>query len=185
MSTHSEHSSRHHVGTFLLALLLILAAMLLMGQTALQPADDPLDGKEIFENTCTTCHTVQPPPNLAPPMAMIVRHYRMALTDSSAVKDALVSWVESPDTSKSLLPAHAIERFGLMAPVALKPEEIDAVVDYVMTLKPEMGRRGMMGGGMMGGGMMKMDSTATGMDCPRMDSTATGKNSPQMCKAGN
>lgn len=193
MSTHSEHSSRHYVSTFLLALLFMLAAMLLMGQKAVQPADDPVDGKEIFENTCATCHTVQPPPNLAPPMAMIVRHYRMALADSSAVKEALVSWVESPDTSKSLLPAHAIERFGLMAPLALNPEEINAVVDYVMTLKPEMGGRGMMDGGIMGGmqsggmksgmmdgGMMKMDSTATGMTCPRMDSTATGMDCPRL-----
>lgn len=162
MSMHSENSSRHHVGTFLLALLLILAAMLLMGQTAVQPSDDPIDGKQVFERTCATCHSIQPPPYLAPPMAMVVRHYRMALADSAELKEALVGWIASPDSTRSRLPAHVIERFGLMAPVALTPEEIGTVVDYVMTLDSEMGRRSMMGGG-----MMMMDSVTTGMNCIR------------------
>jgi len=86
--------------------------------------------------------------DLAPPMAMVVRHYRMELTDSSAIRDALISWSGSPDSSKSLLPAHAIERFGLMAPVALSSDEIEAVVDYVMTLEPAARGHGMMGGRM-------------------------------------
>lgn len=192
MSTHSENSSRHHTSTFLLALLLILAAMLLMGQSAVAPADDAADGKEVFERVCATCHTIQPPPGLAPPMAMIVRHYRMAFEDSAAVKDALVSWVDAPDSSKSILPAHAIERFGLMAPVALSPEEIDAVTDYIMTLEPNMGggmmgrtagggkmmQHGAGGNGMMGRGMMRMDSTAA-MTCMRMDSSATAMTRPR------
>lgn len=199
MSTHSKDSSHHALGTFLLALLLVLAAMLLMGQSALTAEDDPVDGKEIFESVCITCHTVQPPANLAPPMAMIVRHYRMALTDSAAVREALISWIGSPDSSKSLLPAHAIERFGLMAPLPLTPEAVAAVADYVMTLDAEMpsgGMSGMMGsdnggrmgmggmnggdnGGRMGMGMMRMDSTAAGMQCPSTDSTAATMTCPR------
>ena len=206
MSTRSEQSSHHRVSTFLLAILFILAAMLLMGQSAVTPGDEAVEGKEVFERVCTTCHTTQPPPNLAPPMAMILRHYGMALGDSAAVRDTLVSWIGSPDASRSMLPAHAVERFGVMAPVDLTPEEIDAVTDYIMTLDADMPRRGMMMQGRMGAGMkqcgMKKQGAGNGMkqcgmmkaavECPRVDSTATPADCPRMdaasgrtCRMGN
>jgi mono/diheme cytochrome c family protein len=99
------------------------------------------EGQALFESVCGQCHTVSPPAGQAPPMAMVTRHYREVYGDRDAVRQAVIRWVTEPDAERSALPAHAIERFGLMPAQPLPPEQLGRVVDYVLTLEATPGPR--------------------------------------------
>ncbi len=110
--------------------ILVSAALLIMGQAA--PTDPETRGEEVFKTTCATCHTLDPPMDKAPPMRMVIKHYLDA--DLEDPWGRLRSWIASPDSSRSVLPAHAIERFGLMPPLVLPEEDLDALMDYLKGL---------------------------------------------------
>lgn len=113
-------------------------------------------GRQIFETVCSVCHTVNPPPDSAPPMAHVVRHLRMELGSREAFAEHVRTYVAAPDPERSLLPAMAIERFGLMGALPLGDSILTDVAAYIWTLADSaqtgsgMGR----GPGMGGGGVM-------------------------------
>jgi cytochrome c len=114
----------------LLGLLALCAVPAAGQQTAAQP-----DGRALFELVCAMCHSVQPPAKLAPPMSHAAAYYvrRHVLADSAAA--AMVAYLKEPAAERSVLPAHAIERFGLMPTQAhLSHAQLDAVARYVLTL---------------------------------------------------
>lgn len=116
----------------LLSVFVMIAAtpMLLVGQE--QAA---IDGKQIFETTCSACHSLMPPMKLAPPMAMISKHYRDKFTSDTTGIPAMARYVLEPDSARSALPAHAIERFGLMPKQpGISPAQAHAVARYVWQL---------------------------------------------------
>ncbi|HAY37666.1 MAG TPA: hypothetical protein DCY57_11975 [Bacteroidetes bacterium] len=137
----AHHSPHHSSGLAELkmlgmALLLILIAMLV---SASDYAIPDADGEKLFKQVCTTCHSVDPPTDMetkpiAPPMKMIMRHYIAAHDTKEEVHASLVSWLEEPAPERSALPAHAIEKHGLMPVPNLNAEERVAVTDYIMTL---------------------------------------------------
>ncbi|MEQ9104744.1 MAG: cytochrome c [Rhodothermales bacterium] len=151
------HTTIHHSKSTLpttlaatgLALLLLLAGSpkdALSQETAVLDMENP--GKQLFGLVCAMCHSEQPPVLAAPPMAMVVRHYRQALSTEDSVRTAIMTYVRKPSAEASLLPAHAIERFGLMpAQPQLTDEQLGHIVDYIMTLEAKP----MQGGGMQGG----------------------------------
>jgi mono/diheme cytochrome c family protein len=99
------------------------------------------DGKAVFDAVCATCHTVDPPATLAPPMSHVARHYRAELGDDEQSAVARIAqWVRTPTRERSLLPAHAIERWGVMPALALSGAQLDAVAAYVWSLGEEAGR---------------------------------------------
>ena len=74
---------------------------------------------------------------------MVAMHYRSATADSAEAVARIVSWVRAPAKERSLLPSHAIERFGLMPPLQLPDSALQAAAAYVMSLAG--GRHGMHG----------------------------------------
>src|SRR5690606_16656684 len=78
-------------------------------------------------------------------------------------------WIGAPSVEESVLPAHAIERHGLMPPLVLSARDREAVAMYVLTLADARPGRGMGGRGMgMGGGAQKrhgqQESIAPGVE---------------------
>lgn len=92
------------------------------------------EGKRVYDAVCATCHTVAPPATLAPPMSHVVRHYRQALPNDAAVVARITEFVRAPSAERSLMPAHARERFGLMPAQQLSANQLRAVAAYVITL---------------------------------------------------
>jgi hypothetical protein len=41
------------------------------------------DGRAVFDAVFATCHTVDPPASLAPPMSHMARHYRAELGEEA------------------------------------------------------------------------------------------------------
>ena len=128
------------------------------------PVEDPIliEGKQVFEEVCAECHTLDPPPNLAPPMRMVSMHLREAFPDEQSGIEHVLSYVPSPDPEDSILPAHAVERFGLMAPQPLPAATLEAVARYVWSLGDGMTEEGMHGGGEHGGQGMRMRTRRRG-----------------------
>jgi len=122
--------------------------------TLVDPTDPVLlEGKQTFDQVCSACHTLEPPPRLAPPMRMVSMHLRQSFETEEAGVAHVLSYVPSPDAGKSILPDHAVERFGLMAPQALPKETLEKVARYVWSLGEGMeGMEGMEGGMGMGRG---------------------------------
>ena len=134
----------------------LLASILLL--TAAQVADpDPpgpepeqvVRGRQVFELVCSGCHTLDPPPDSAPPMRHVARHLRQELTAFDAFAEHVRTYVPAPSAEASRLPPMAIERFGLMAPLPLTEDVLMDAAAYIWTLVDSAGPMGSdMGDGM-------------------------------------
>jgi len=115
------------------AFFLLLAAG--VSPLAAQAAALEPDGAPVFQMVCSMCHTVNPPPNAAPPMSHATSFYLQQHETVEAAAAAIVAYLKQPDSTRSALPAHAITRFGLMPSQAhLTDVQLDAVARYVLTL---------------------------------------------------
>jgi mono/diheme cytochrome c family protein len=95
------------------------------------------DGEQVFRDVCSQCHTLEPPYNLAPPMRMVSGHLRQAFaTEDEAVRH-VIEYLRMPQAERSIMPPHAIERFGLMPPQPLPEAMLTAVARYVWSLSAE------------------------------------------------
>lgn len=54
----------------------------------------------------------------------------------------MIEWIKNPDADRSELPAHAIERFGLMPGQPLPDEDLRAVVEHVFQKYDDEGGMG-------------------------------------------
>ncbi|MCC6929960.1 MAG: cytochrome c [Gemmatimonadaceae bacterium] len=127
-------------------------------------------GKQLVSTVCAACHTEQPPPKLAPPLSHVSRRYRMLNQgDRDKALARIVAWIKAPAKEKSLMPAMAIERFGLMAPLPLPDSQLQAAAAYVWSLSE--------GDSTMGGGMGNMRGMQHGhmADTSKMKDTTTLK----------
>lgn len=106
-----------------------------MATATQEPAADDLEqGAALFRDICAQCHTTDPPPRLAPPMRMVSMHLRATYVTRAEAVEHVVSYVRQPDAARSILPAHAVQRFGLMPEQPLPPELLAKVGAYVWTL---------------------------------------------------
>lgn len=91
-------------------------------------------GEATFKAICSTCHSQVPPAKLAPPMAMVSKHYRDAFATEREALTAMTSFILAPDSLKMTMPRHAMERFGLMPRIPLSPIQAREVARYVWSL---------------------------------------------------
>lgn len=112
--------------------LIAAAAVALVASTA--SAQDVPSGELTYRVVCATCHTLNPPYEKAPPMTHIARHYRQAFATEAEGVEAIVQWVTKPEAARSKMPAHAIERFGIMPAFPLPEEQLREVARYVWSL---------------------------------------------------
>lgn len=113
---------------------LILLAAASTTLAAQQPAAEPT-GPQLFQLVCSMCHSVTPPPKAAPPMSHAAAFYALKFPQPDSAAAAIVAYLKAPAAERSLLPKHAIERFGLMpAQSQLSEVQLAAVAKYVLTL---------------------------------------------------
>ncbi|TVR62856.1 MAG: cytochrome c [Gemmatimonadales bacterium] len=106
--------------------------------------DSEPDGKMLYELVCAMCHTMEPPPSLAPPISHAAAYYFHRFDSEDEAVAAMVAFLREPTEEASLLPARAIERFGLMPSQGhLSHEQLEAVARYSLTLADTTHGRGM------------------------------------------
>lgn len=91
-------------------------------------------GKQVYERVCVGCHTMESPATLAPPLTHVAKHYRQAFTERDSAVAHIVAFVRNPAADRSKMPAHAVERFGLMPAQPLADEQLRAVATYIWSL---------------------------------------------------
>lgn len=110
----------------------LLAGLSGLFMPALQPtASAAIDGKAVFETSCSVCHSVMPPPKSAPPITPIASRYRQRFTTKAQGVNAMVSFIKAPSKAKVIADPQAVTRFGLMPAVKLSDEELKAVAGWV------------------------------------------------------
>ena len=89
-------------------------------------------GKILIEQNCYSCHTPEMTgqQRLAPPIQMVKMHYMRDYETKEAFVDAIADWVSEPNKDKSIMPG-ALNRFGLMAPIAISEEDVRMIADYL------------------------------------------------------
>ena len=105
------------------------------GEPAAAASASPPDGKMIFEIGCALCHSLNPPAKKAPPISHAASYYLRRHGSEEAAVQAMVAFLQAPSAASSILPAHAIERFGLMpAQDHLSREQLVAVARYAVSM---------------------------------------------------
>lgn len=113
---------------------LFSVAALMLFAARVQAQEAAVSGELTFRVVCAACHTLNPPYEKAPPMTHIARHYRQAFTSEAEGVEAIVQWVLKPEAARSKMPAHAIERFGIMPAFPLPEAQLRDVAKYVWDL---------------------------------------------------
>jgi mono/diheme cytochrome c family protein len=92
---------------------------------------DQLSGEQLYKRNCEVCHSMRPPAKAAPPIVRLASRYRMLYGNKEDAVNAMVSFMKTPDASKSVLMPHVIERFGLMPAMSLPDEELENVAGWL------------------------------------------------------
>jgi cytochrome c len=87
------------------------------------------DGAKVFERNCRVCHSINPPPKTAPPVAALANRYHQRFQTKNEGVAHLMAFLKKPDKQKSIDP-QAITQFGLMPPVVLSDAELKAVTEW-------------------------------------------------------
>jgi mono/diheme cytochrome c family protein len=90
-----------------------------------------VDGKNVFEKNCSVCHSVTPPPKSAPPILPISARYHQRFSSRYEGIRQMAAFIKAPSKEKVLADEQAITRFGLMPPIPLSREELNAVAAWV------------------------------------------------------
>ena len=94
-------------------------------------ADEASLGKDRFKAVCMACHKLDRGPQmLAPPVFAVQNHYLRVHPGKAEFVQAVVDWVRSPETNKSLMPG-AVRRFKLMPPMPLPEDELKAIAEFL------------------------------------------------------
>lgn len=94
-------------------------------------SDKPHPGKRIMEQECYICHDPKASvaDRIAPPMEAIKRHYIDTNTTKVEFTEALIKWVNDPETKTKMPGAHA--KFGPMPYIPKPLDAIEQIADYV------------------------------------------------------
>ena len=92
-----------------------------------QSADD---GATLFKTYCSSCHTLQGPSTLAPPIVMVINHLKNTFPARDDFVGRVVNWVRNPLLSESLMPG-AVSRFGLMPKLSYPEKDVAKIANYL------------------------------------------------------
>ena len=94
-------------------------------------------GKKFLETECYICHNpkTSKASMIAPPMIAIKQHYIDSNTTKEAFAEALIRWVNDPQTKTKMPNAH--RRFGAMPYLPYPDEALTQVADYIYDNAPE------------------------------------------------
>ncbi len=95
------------------------------------PSNTPHPGKQIMEQECYICHDPKASManGIAPPMESIKRHYIGPDTTKEEFTEALIQWVNDPETASKMPGAHA--KFGPMPYMPNPDDAVAQIADYI------------------------------------------------------
>ena len=103
-------------------------------QATIQPEiqTSSISAEELINSRCMICHKLTPTHDelLAPPMRGIQMNYRNKFSTKEEFVDAIVLWVNNPDSTNSHM-SMAIDNFGVMPDLNYSDEEVRVIANYM------------------------------------------------------
>lgn len=93
--------------------------------------NDLPNGQELYARNCQVCHSMRPPAKTSPPIVRLATRYRTVYGNKEDAVKAMVSFMKTPDASKTVLGPQAIRRFGLMPAMSLSDKELEKVSGWL------------------------------------------------------
>jgi mono/diheme cytochrome c family protein len=103
-------------------------------RAALADSAEIARGQAVYRVSCSECHTIQPPPLTAPPLADISRRYRELFADREDALRYLIDYTSAPDLANARLDQRHLDEWGLMPSVNLPENDLHAVARWVWEL---------------------------------------------------
>lgn len=88
------------------------------------------EGATLFKTYCSSCHALQGPPTLAPPISMVVNNLKYSFPAKKDFVSQVVNWVRNPMLSESVMPG-AVRRFGLMPKLSYPEKDLTKIANYL------------------------------------------------------
>jgi len=107
------------------------------------------NGKELFTQKCTACHSLEMPQDksklIAPPLNGVMRHLKMTHSEQAKGVEFIKDYVMNPSQSKALCMPQKIKRFGLMPSQKenVTMEELETIANWMFANYPKQGFIGM------------------------------------------
>lgn len=94
--------------------------------------------KAYLSLNCESCHsaTADHDSRLAPPFFAIQKHYLKEYPEQADFEQAIIDFINAPSEEHALMRG-AVEKFGLMPPMMVEPEEAKALASYLYAVKQE------------------------------------------------
>ncbi|NPA04330.1 MAG: cytochrome c [Epsilonproteobacteria bacterium] len=106
-------------------------------------------GEQLFKQHCVMCHSLSRPEDrskmVAPTIAGVMFHIKEKYPNKEDAVRFIVDYVRSPSYDKAVCPS--VQRFGLMPPLNLPQEDLEAIASYLYDNFPPEGFKHR-GGGM-------------------------------------
>ena len=120
---------------------LLIVASLCLSQASFADNNKHQEGEKLFKTYCAACHGanvggMDMSKRIAPPIAAVRLHYIGTHADEASFVQAVTSWVEKQDASKSLMRG-AINKFRIMPPIAVPKEDAIKIAKYIYAGKIE------------------------------------------------
>lgn len=113
------------------ALLIVVMGLISCNSQEQKPKGIRLNGKQLMQNQCFSCHNTQGTDKmLAPPMYRVKDHYWDEDVSKTDFVNSIVDWVMDPKEENSIMPG-ARRKFGLMPKQKFKKEEIKAIAEFM------------------------------------------------------
>jgi len=103
---------------------------------------------EFMRINCESCHspTANPSTRLAPPFFAIRKHYLKEYPAQADFQAAMQAFLNKPEEEHALMMG-AVEKFGLMPPIYVEEEQLNAITEYLFSVEQphpqhEGGRKG-------------------------------------------
>lgn len=93
-------------------------------------ATKPMTGDAIYNKYCSVCHTMNPPPKLAPPLRSIAAMYRGKYSSKKEGVERIAAFVKLPNIKNALAPG-AVKKYGLMSRLPISSNDIRTIAEWV------------------------------------------------------
>lgn len=121
----------------------LLTASVLLAQASFADSSKHEEGEKLYETYCSSCHGsfggMDVSKRIAPPIAAVRLHYIGPHPDEDSFVEAVTSWVENQDESKTLMRG-AIRNFKIMPPISVPKEDSKKIASFIYAgdiAKPE------------------------------------------------
>jgi mono/diheme cytochrome c family protein len=98
-------------------------------------------GKELFEQKCTSCHSITPPTTheeikkfVAPPIGNVLFHLDKEFQSANEIKNHIINFTMNPTKEKAI--CRSVKRFGLMPSQKdnVNEQQLDKIAEFLVSV---------------------------------------------------